>query len=808
MLRNYLKIALRNLRKQVGFAFINIVGLAIGLACCLLITLYVVDELSYDKYNEKADRIYRINSDIKFGGNDMHMAVSPDPLGPTLKQDYPQVENFVRLYDRGTWLVKRQGSTMNLRESAIYFADSTLFAVFTLPLIAGDPNHALTEPNTVVISESASKRHFGNEPALGQTLLFDNNKSFKVTGVMRDMPTNSHFRTDFFVSMLSDNYPWGSWLSHNHHTYILLKPGVNAATFDANFENVIKKYVGPRARQALNISLDEFRKSSNRIRYWLIPLTDIHLYSKQTIELAPNSDIQYVYTFSAVAVFILLIACINFMNLATARSANRAREVGVRKVLGSERQQLMSQFITESILMAGISMLLALIIVSLTLPLFNSVSAKSMSMSIFLSARLLPLVLFLPLIVGLLAGSYPAFFLSSFRPISVLKGKFTNGRKSVSLRSGLVVFQFMMSVMLIVSTIIVYRQLNYIQTKNLGFDRDQIVTINDVYAIGNQAQAFKDAVSQLPGVLKGTLSGYLPTPSNRNNSPLFPEGQLDDKHAVSTQIWQVDHDYVSTLGMKILQGRDFSREFGEDSSGIILNETAVKIFGFDKPIGKRVTLMLDVPSKANKTYTVIGVVKNFHFESLRSNIGALALTLEPNPSAASFRLSGADIPALMKQIEAKWRQFAPGQPFVYDFMEDSFDAMYRAEQRIGTIAVTFAILAILIACLGLFGLAAFIAEQRTKEIGVRKVLGASVPSIINLLSRDFLKLVVIGIVLASPIAWYLMRQWLQDFEYKIDMEWWIFALAGLLAIGIALLTVSFQSVKAALRNPVRSLRTE
>lgn len=808
MLQNYLKIAIRTLRKQVGFAFINIIGLAIGLACCLLITLYVVDELSYDRYHDKADRIYRINSDIKFGGNDMHMAVSPDPIGPTLVQDYPQVENFVRLHDRGTWLVKKQGSSTNLREQPVFFADSTLFDVFTFPLVAGDPKRALTEPNSVVISESAAKRHFDNQPALGKTLVFDNDKTFKVTGVMRDMPENSHFHTDFFLSMRNDNYQWGNWLSNNHHTYILLKPGVDANTFAVNFDKVIEKYVGPQARQALNISMDDFRKAGNSIRYWLTPLTDIHLHSKQTIELAPNSDIQYVYTFSAVALFILLIACINFMNLATARSANRAKEVGVRKVLGSERQQLIGQFITESVLMAVLGMVLALFIVGLTLPLFNTLAAKNMSIDSLASSRLLPLLVLLPLMVGLLAGSYPAFFLSSFRPISVLKGKLNVGLKSVSLRSGLVVFQFAMSVLLIIGTIVVYRQLNYIQTKNLGFDRDQVVTIQDVYALGTQAQAFKDEVVRLPGVQQGTLTGFLPTPSNRSDSPLFPEGKFDQKNAVSAQIWPVDHDYVSTLGMKILQGRDFSRDFGSDSTGIILNETAVKVFGFDKPIGKRIALMLDAQSKDAKVFTVIGVVKNFHFESLRRNIGALALTLDPQPSATSFRISGADVPALMKQIEAKWHQFAPGQPFVYQFMEDSFDSIYRAEARIGIIAITFAVLAILIACLGLFGLAAFMAEQRTKEIGVRKVLGASIPSIISLLSKDFLKLVFIAILIASPVAWYAMKQWLQDFEYKIDIEWWMFTLAGLLAVGIALLTVSFQAIKAALMNPVKSLRAD
>jgi putative ABC transport system permease protein len=818
MLSNYLKIAWRTLRKQQGFAFINIFGLAVGLGCCMLILLYVLDELSYDRYNEKADRIYRVQADIKFGGNDMHFAVSPDPIGPTLKKDYPQVEQFVRLHQRGTWLVRRTGEPTNLREDNITFADSSLFDVFTLPLVSGDPKQALTEPNTVVISESAAKRHFGNQNPMGQTMVFDNNRTFKVSGVMRDMPQNAHFRSDFFLAMLSDDYGWGQWLSNNHHTYVLLKPGTNTTAFAKNFDAIIEKYIGPQVMQMTGSTMDKFRKAGNTLGYWLIPLTDIHLRSKQQVELAPNGDIQYVYIFSAVALFILLIACINFMNLATARSANRAKEVGVRKVLGSERQQLIGQFMTESVLTTVLAMLLAVGIVAIALPGFNLIAAKELSIRQFLSPYWLSLLIILPLTVGLLAGSYPAFFLSSFRPISVLKGLINLSFRSAGLRSGLVVFQFMMSIVLIVGTIIVYRQITYIQTKNVGFNRNQVLTINDVYAIGKQAETFRQEVLRLPGVASGSISGFLPTPSNRSDNVFFPEGQLNISKGINMQNWGVDYDYLKTMGMQLIQGRGFSREFGSDSTGIIVNEAAVKILGFNarnrtgepagSPIGKRVWRYDDSQGKTRKTYTIIGVVKNFHFESLRRNIGALAMVLSDNSGAASFRLSSTNVPALMKQIEAKWKQLAPSQPFSYQFMDDSFDDMYRAEQRIGTIALTFAALAMLIACLGLFGLAAFMAEQRTKEIGVRKVLGASVGSIIGLLSKDFLKLVFIAILIASPLAWYAMNQWLNDFAYKIDIEWWMFALAGLLAVLIAFATVSFQSIRAALMNPVKALRTE
>ncbi len=808
MLRNYLKIAWRNLRKQRGLSFINIFGLAVGLACCVLITLYVLDELSYDRYNAKADRIFRVHTDVKFGGNDMQMAVSPDPIGPTLKKDYPQVEQFVRLHQRGTWLVKRVGSTNNLREENITFADSTLFDVFTLPFLTGDPKRALTSPNTVVISESAAKRHFGNKDPMGQTLVFNNADAFKVTGVMRDMPTNTHFQSDFFLTMLNDGYQWGQWLSNNHHTYIVLREGTDYRQFEKNFDAVIEKYVGPQALQFIGTSMTQFRQAGNRFRFSLMPLNDIHLRSKQTIELAPNGDMQYVYIFSAVALFILLIAGINFMNLATARSMKRAKEVGVRKVLGSERPQLMGQFMTESVLMTVLAMVLALLMVAVSMPFFNTLAAKELRLQNLLSPYLLPILGLLPIVVGLLAGVYPAFFLSSFKPISVLKGPINVSFKGSGLRSGLVVFQFMMSMVLIVGTIIVYRQITYIQNKNLGFKRDQVLTVNDVYAIGKQAETFKQEVLRLPGVVSGSISGYLPTPSNRSDNSFFPAGEIDQKKAVNMQAWGVDHDYVKTLGMQLVQGRDFSRDFGSDSSGIILNETAAKLFGSTHIIGKRVLQFTDSQLKTSKTYTVIGVVKNFHFESLRRNIGALAMVLDANSGAASFRLSSANLPALVSQIENKWKQVAPGQPFSYAFLEDSFDAMYWAEQRIGTIALTFAVLAILIACLGLFGLATFMAEQRTKEIGIRKVLGASVFSLVGLLSKDFLKLVLIAILIASPIAWYAMNEWLSEFAYKIDIEWWMFAGAGLLAISIALLTVSFQSIKAALMNPVKSLRSE
>ncbi|MEZ0484609.1 ABC transporter permease [Fibrella aquatica] len=809
MLTNYLKTAVRSLRKQGGYSVINLFGLALGLACCLLIMLYVVDEWSFDRYHTKADRTYRLNADIKFGGNNMNMAVTPDPIGPTLREEYPQVEQYVRLHQRGTFPVKRAGTTNTLREDNITFADSTLFDVFTLPLVSGSPKQALMQPYTVVISESAARRHFGEQNPMGQTLLFDQ-QGYKVTGLMRDMPANTHFHADFFLSMTSDDYPWGQWLSNNHHTYIVLKPGTDAEVFAKNLDVVMEKYAGPQFQASIGSSYTQFKQAGNRYHVWMTPLTDIHLRSNLQVELAPNGNIQYVYIFSAVALLILLIAVINFMNLATARSAGRAKEVGVRKVLGSERSQLMNQFMTESILMTGMAMLLGLGIVTLLMPLFNDVAAKTLSLQALLSPYWLLVLILLPVLVGLLAGSYPALFLSSFKPIAVLKGNpATNtNRRGVSLRSGLVVFQFMMSVVLIIGTLIVYRQITYIQNKNLGFQRGHVLSVNGVNVLGKRAETFKQEVLQLPGVVTGSVSGYLPTPSNRSNTSFFPEGQIEQTKAVNMQSWGIDHDYIKTFGMQLVQGRDFSRSFGSDSTAIILNEAAAKLFGGNSVLGKRVATFASSDLKTFKSYTVIGIVKNFHYESLRQNIGGLSMVLNPNSGGAAFRLNSADLPTLVRQIEAKWKALVPGQPFSYEFMDDGFDKMYRAEQRIGTLALTFAALAVLIACLGLFGLAAFTAEQRTKEIGVRKVLGASVPSLVALLSKDFLKLVAIAILIASPLAWWAMRQWLQDFAYRIDMEWWVFALAGTLAVAIALLTVSFQSIKAALMNPVKSLRSE
>ncbi len=622
MIKNYLKVALRNLWKNKSFSAINIFGLAIGIGTCLLITLFVLDELSFDKFNKKSARIYRVNVDLKFGGADQKFAVACAPLAFTMVKDYPQIENAVRFRNYGPSVVKK--GNQNIHEQNIIFTDSTLFDVFTIPMLSGNPKKALTEPNSVVISESIAKKYFGKTDVLGKQLLFDNRKLYAVTGVIKDIPENSHFHYDFFISLAADPFSReDNWLSFNFNTYLLLKQGTDPKVIQAKFDEILKKHVFPQAESIMHITADEFKKSGNYINLNLTPLTDIHLNSDRIGELSANSSIQTVYIFSAIAIFILLIACVNFMNLSTARSANRAKEVGVRKVLGTQRSNLIQQFLTESVLLSLIAFIIALVISLLLLPFFNQLASKQFTLSPFAHPLLLPVLFMFAVAVGLLAGSYPAFYLSAFKPIEVLKGKLGAGFKSSYFRSSLVVFQFFISIFLIIGTIVIYRQLNYIQNKKLGFNKEQVLTIKNTYVIDKNVEAFKDEVLKLPGVKSATVSGYLPVPSSRSDNPFFPEGEIDNKKAVAMQNWSIDYDYVTTLGMEILKGRNFSREFSTDSNGVIINETAARLFGYQNPIGKKISKLIDITSAATKNYTVIGVVKNFHFASLRENISCV-----------------------------------------------------------------------------------------------------------------------------------------------------------------------------------------
>ena len=808
MFKNYLKTAFRNLWRSKGFSAINIVGLAIGLATCLLILIFVMDELSYDRYNVKADRIYRVDGDIKFGGTHFILAVAPAPDGPAMLRDYPEVEKECRFRMRGGRMVKK--GNQNIQEDAVIWADSTVFDVFSLPMIAGNPHTALLNARTVVITEKIAKKYFDAVDVVGRTLILDDSIPYKVTGVIRDIPEQSHFHYDLFLSMteLDEAKQLDQWLSNNFNTYIVLREGTDAKKLEVKMREMVTKYVGPLIREAVNQSVDDFFKAGNTVGFYLTPLTAIHLHSNKTAELGANGNIQYVYIFSAIAVFILLIACVNFMNLSTARSANRAKEVGIRKVLGSLRGSLMSQFMVESILVSFLSMLLALGLAWLLLPVFNNLSAKHMEIGLFARPWLAPAILGLVLIVGVLAGSYPAFFLSAFRPIAVLKGNVAAGFKTGWLRNSLVVFQFGISIFLLVGTAVIYRQLSYIHNRELGFNRDQVLILQNTNSLGNQIHAFKDQVLKFQGVEGATMTGFLPTGDSRNDDAIFLSPDLDTKRAISMQTWQVDENYIPVLGMRMAAGRNFSRAFGTDSNAAIVNEAAVRLMQGQPPLLQHLYEIDDLHTKKLSEYHIIGVVKDFNFNSLREVVTPMVLYMHENRGAIALRLHGGNIPRLIDQINGVWRTMAPSQPFSYTFMDDEFNNIYKGEQRMGGISLSFSLLAIFIACLGLFGLAAYAAEQRTREIGIRKVLGATVGGIVALLSKDFLRLVVIAAIIAFPFAWWAMHTWLQDFAYRITIGWEIFAVAMVMAVAIALLTVSFQAVKAGLANPVKSLRSE
>ncbi len=813
MIKNYFKIAFRNLWKNKGYSAINIFGLAIALATCLLITLYVTDELSYDRYHVNADRIYRISSDIRFGGAEMRVAETSDMMGQLLKKDYPQVEEYTRIYNNsGSKLIKKGNEFIN--EEQVANVDSNFFSVFTLPAVEGDTKTALNEPNAVVISESAAKKYFNSTNVIGKTIEVKNKETinpYKITAVIKDIPHNSDFHFAFMFSMKNVDYQWGQLASHNFHTYLLLKKGTDYLEFQKNFPQYIVKYVLPYIQQFVKINnMDEFRKAGNKIEYSLIPLTKIHLYSVYSYELSPSGNVQYVYIFGAVAIFILIIACINFMNLSTARSANRAKEVGIRKVLGTERKTLITQFLVESTITAWISLFIAIFIAYLILPLFNHVAAKSLSINDLLSFEILPFIIAVPFVVGLLAGSYPAFFLSGFKPIVVLKGNANSGFKKSNLRNVLVIFQFTTSVILIIGTIIIYNQLHYIQTAKLGFNKDQVLIINGTGALNKNITAFKNEVLAMEGVNGGTISSFLPvSSSSRSDNSYSKEAVMDSKSGIDMQTWVVDYDYIKTMGMEIIKGRNFSKEFGTDTSAILITETTAKMLGYAEPVGKTIYAPSNLSGVGGLiAMNIIGVIKDFHFESLRQHIGPLCMRLGNSNDLVSFKIATAHTQNLIPAIEKKWKEMASGMPFSYRFMDDAFNEMYLSEQRVSTIAIVFAILAVFIACLGLFGLVTYMAEQRTKEIGVRKVLGASVGDLVTLLSKDFLRLVIISTIIAFPVAWWGMHHWLQDFAYRTELSWWIFLAAAVIALMVALITISFQAIKAANANPVKSLRTE
>ncbi len=793
MIKNYFKIAFRNLWRHKAFSFLNILGLAVGMTACFLIFLYVNFELNYDSFHTKANRIYRVVSDIKTPTETINASGPSWAVAPFAKNDFPEIEAFVRT--TGDNVLIRKGDIKFQEENSIW-ADSALFKVFDFKLLQGDPNTALKEPFSIVFSQSAAKKYFGNKNPIGQTLLITGDGlPAKVTGVMKDIPENSQIKADVILSMTTITQKFNQnldsqWGNYGASAYFLLKENTNAKALEKKFPAFLEKHNG-----------DEMKKIQMYPTIFLEPLRDVYL--RSTRDGNKIGNINSVYIFLIIGIFILLIACINFINLTTARSAERAKEVGIRKVVGAEKRQLVRQFIGESIILCLISFILSVILSAALIPLFNQLAGKTISTGFFDNWSYILILFLAAIIIGLLAGLYPALVLSSYKPVIVLKGRFVTGTRGALLRKGLVVTQFTISIALIISTIIVYTQMKYMRSQDLGFSKDQMLIIDTQNDPAKTT--LKQSLANIPGIKATALSGSVPGGGNPGAYSEI-ENKKGDLQIANLDLYFVDFDYLNVYKMKLAAGRGFSREFATDTTqAMVLNEAAVKMFGYSSPqeaIGKKF-------KQWGREGKIIGVVKNFHFRSLQQDIKPLSMRIEPDGcNLISINVSSNNVPATLSTIEKKWKSLVPNRPFSYYFLDEFYDRQYRSEVRFGNLFLNFAILAIFISCLGLLGLASYSTIQRTKEIGVRKVMGATVVSIVNLLSKDFLKLVLIAFVIASPIAWFGMYKWLQNFAYRINLNVWAFVLAGLLAVFIAFATVSFQAIKAAVTNPIKSLRTE
>ena len=800
MFRNYLTVAVRNLLRHKVYSLINILGLAIGLTCCILILLYVQDDLSYDRHHEKADRIYRVIREIHMKGTDPSYSVGTlGPLAAALQDDFPEIQHAVRAHNRGTWI--SYGDKGFFQSHRV--ADASILDVFTLPLIKGDPQTVLKDPYSILLTEQMAQKYFGDEGAIGKVVNVEDKYfggDYTITGILQDIPRNSHFYFDCLSSTVTPSSfmqdTWVIWHQASYRpvqTYLLLHEGHAPAELERKFPDFVERHMGAEVRAHMTYSLQ--------------PLTRIYLYSNVDYGIPWYGGITYVYLFSSIAFFILLIACINFMNLATARSANRAQEVGMRKVVGTHRVQLIGQFLGESILLSFLALLLAVVLVGLVLPAFNDLAGKPLSLNMDNSGLMLLGLPVIGLLVGLLAGSYPAFLLSAFQPVEVLKGTLKIGSKSTWLRRGLVVFQFSISIFLIIGTMIVYNQMEYIRNRKMGFAKEQIVVMNILWQDQSLIQRYeivKNEFLQHPNVLKATASLSLIGIWGSYDTFRLEDAPGEEWRMLTLV---VDEDFLETYEMKLIAGRNLPEGTVSDSSqAFILNETAVKKLGWTDPIGKPLELETN---KGIFRGNVIGVVKDFHTASLREEIAPTVLyKYQPLFRWISLKISSDNIPATMDFLKKKWKRLIPQRPFRSSFLDDDLDGMYRTEMRLSQIFRIFSLLAIFIACLGLLGLTSFTTQQRTKEIGIRKVLGASVSSIVLLLSKEFVKLVAVANIIAWPVAYYIMKNWLQDFAYRIDIGIETFVLGGVLALLIALITVGYQAVKAATANPVDALRYE
>lgn len=807
MIKNFIITAWRNLQRNKIFSFINVFGLAVGLACCMLISAYLYHELTYDTYAQNSKQIYRVELHSN-GNNTAADFPSVDvAVGQGIKNTFPSVLATTRLTGRGQVFVKYNEKLF--KEEKIALIDSNFLQFFSIPLLEGDQRTALTEPKSIVITKEFEKKYFGDAASLGKMITVGGDL-IKVTGVIDKVPDNSHFHADAFMSLTTfvTSSTKQTWSNVGYFTYLLLDKNADPKKLETGFPQLVAKHVVPEIQHDMGVSLAEAQKSVNSFIFFLQPLTDIHLHAATKYEFESNGDVHYIYIFGALAIFILLLACINFTNLSTASSSKRAKEIGIRKVLGSEKNRLVSQFLVESVLLTSLAMLFALGLVYLLLPYFNNVAGIQIHMNFFLSFGAILLEVALILIVGVLAGIYPAFFLSSFQIIAVLKGNNTlNVGGKAGLRSSLIVFQFAISTALIICTFIVYQQLHFMQNKKLGYDKSQVLVINDASSLGNNIGAFKQQLLNDNRVVNATTSGNVPGDNHAGGTEIYVKDLADKgtRTEIQTHIYWIQSSYIPTLGMQLAKGRNFYSSGPADSASVIINEAAVRDLGFGNidPIGKTII------RSGQHHFNIVGVVKDFHYTSAKQKIAPLMmLASNSNNGAIIIKIKTTNVHQLISDIKNQWNAYNASAPFNYYFLDEQFASLYSQEERTGQIFTSFSLVAVVIACLGLFGLAAFMIRQRVKEIGVRKVLGASTVNITALLSKEFLKLIVIASLISFPVTWYAMNRWLQDFAYRTAIHWWVFLLAAGIALFVATITISFQSIKAALANPVKSLRSE
>lgn len=807
LFRNYLTIAWRTLIRQHIYSGINIFGLTTGVAASFLILLYVADELSYDRFHPDAERIYRVNFKGKLQNDDILSVEVGLPMAEAIQNEAAGIESVTRVDKWMTCPVRYEDRAFT--EMNFLLADSNFFSFFSFKLLNGNPREALRGPGKIVISERAAQRYFdykgpGDVSPIGKTLVIGSEGTIvaEVTGIAENPPDQSHLHYDFLMSLETSGYAKNPiWLNFEAYTYVKLLPGTDIKSVQQTVDGFIPKYCARELEQFMKTSITELQKQGGMLSFALQPMLDIHLNSHFQDELEPNSNIEYVYLFSAIALFIVVLACINFMNLSTAHSANRAKEVGVRKTVGALRRKLMGQFFTESFLYTIIALVLAYFLVHLMLRPFNLLSGKNIQITTLYHPYILVGFIALTAFIGLLAGSYPAIYLTSFRPAEVLKGRLRTGSRNSKMRNSLVVFQFIISIALIISSMMVYKQLTYLQQRDVGFQKENVVGLMHTMNLGQSSEAFRQELLSYPDFVAASFSSRLPP--NVDWGSTFRTETGTDHYPMS--VLTVDHDFMKTLGLKLVDGRFFSRDFLTDTAAVVINETAARQFGFENPVGS----VIHFSGNDNAKMKVIGVVADFNFETLKSTIRPIVLFLSRPPNwDIAIRLSEGNTMAKIARLGEIWKRFAPNSPYEYSFIDQNFDAKFRTEQRLANVILVFTGLAIFIACLGLLGLATFAAEQRSKEIGVRKVFGASISQLVVLLSRDFVRLISFSLLLAVPITWYGINKWLEGFAYRIDFNLMLVVIAGALAIFVALVTVSYQSFKAAIENPVKSLRSE